>query len=91
MKSVRVRIEGMVQGVWYRGWTIEQAGLLGMNGWVRNRHDGSVEAVFSGADGDVDTMIENCWQGPALARVKKVLVAEETDPVEQGFSAKSTV
>ena len=46
--TIRVRITGRVQGVWYRGWTVDQARHLRLAGWVRNRLDGSVEAVFSG-------------------------------------------
>ena len=48
--TVRVRISGRVQGVWYRGWTVDEARRLGLSGWVRNRRDGSVEAVFSGPE-----------------------------------------
>ena len=46
--SVRVRITGIVQGVGYRDWTVRVAVVLGLSGWVRNRSDGSVEAVFKG-------------------------------------------
>jgi len=91
MKSVRVRIEGLVQGVWYRGWAIEQAEERGLDGWVRNRHDGAVEAVFSGESEEVDAMVESCRQGPPLARVKAVHVSEEPGLAESGFAARSTV
>lgn len=91
MKAVRVRVEGLVQGVWYRAWTTEQAGKLGLDGWVRNRHDGSVEAVFSGPEDQVDAMIEMCRQGSPLSRVESIEVTEETETVESGFSARSTV
>lgn len=91
MKSVRVRIEGLVQGVWYRAWTTEQAGERGLNGWVRNRHDGSVEAVFSGPEEQVDAMVASCRNGSPLSRVDSVLVEDETEEVESGFSARPTV
>ena len=51
MRTVRVVVTGMVQGVGYRAWTEEQALALGLDGWVRNRRDGSVEAIVAGADG----------------------------------------
>ncbi|MBT6510918.1 MAG: acylphosphatase, partial [Rhodospirillaceae bacterium] len=47
-RKVRVCITGRVQGVWYRAWTTEEASELGLDGWVRNRRDGTVEAVFAG-------------------------------------------
>jgi acylphosphatase len=57
-KSVRVRVAGKVQGVWFRAWTTEQATGRGLSGWVRNCRDGSVEALFSGPADQVDSMIE---------------------------------
>mgnify|MGYP001085032248 FL=1 len=53
-KTVTVRIEGRVQGVYYRAWTDQTARRLDLDGWVRNRRDGSVEAVFSGLAPQVD-------------------------------------
>ena len=76
MKSVRVIVTGRVQGVWYRAWTCEQATSLGLRGWVRNRYDGCVEAVFCGEPEDIDRMIDACRQGPPLARVENL---ETTD------------
>ncbi len=69
MACVRVVIHGRVQGVWFRGWTVEEARARGLNGWVRNRRDGTVEALFQGADPAVASMIEACRQGPPAARV----------------------
>ncbi len=89
--SVHVRIEGRVQGVWYRSWTLETATDLGLSGWVRNRRDGTVEAVFSGLKSNVDMMIERCHEGPPSARVDKVVVGTETGAVEPGFLQKSTL
>ncbi len=65
----RVVIRGRVQGVGYRAWTEDAAIEQGVEGWVRNRRDGSVEAVFAGAEEAVLTMIELCRQGPPGARV----------------------
>ena len=72
----RVMIRGRVQGVGYRAWVDHQARRLGLQGWVRNRRDGSVEAVFEGAEDTVANMIASCRNGPASARVDEV--AEET-------------
>ena len=71
-KTVRVRISGRVQGVCFRIWTVEQAHALKLDGWVRNRRDGSVEAVFSGSAEAVAGMIAACRRGPSSARVDAV-------------------
>lgn len=73
--AVRVSIRGRVQGVGYRAWTEFTARAHGLTGWVRNRRDGSVEAVFAGAADDVRAMIAACRQGPPGARVDAI---EET-------------
>ncbi|WP_407152033.1 acylphosphatase [Bradyrhizobium sp. ORS 86] len=67
-----VTIRGRVQGVGYRAWLEEQAVSRGLEGWVRNRRDGSVEAVFSGPDDIVADMIAVCSRGPISARVGAV-------------------
>jgi len=69
---LRVVIHGRVQGVGYRAWTEMMAVERGVEGWVRNRRDGSVEAVFAGAEEVVMTMIELCREGPPGARVEAV-------------------
>ena len=73
MKSVHVVISGRVQGVWYRAWTEGEAAGRGLNGWVRNRSDGTVEAVFSGTETEVAAMLDACKTGPRLASVNRVL------------------
>lgn len=70
-------IEGRVQGVFFRHHTKQMAGRLGLKGWVRNRSDGTVEALFEGDRAKVDTMIHWCHQGPPSARVTKVDVMWE--------------
>jgi acylphosphatase len=85
MKRVRVVISGRVQGVWFRGWTVDEATARGLDGWVRNRRDGTVEAVFSGAAETVEAMIAACWQGPSAARVDAVETFPDAGPVESGF------
>ena len=90
-RTVRVRLEGHVQGVGFRYWTEQVAGNLGLDGWVRNRRDGGVEAVLSGRPEDVARMLERCRQGPASARVDFVKVEEEMQPPPAGFDVKPTV
>lgn len=70
----QVTIEGKVQGVWFRAWVQEQARARALVGWVRNRRDGSVEALLDGAPAEVEAMIRACWDGPPAARVVAVRV-----------------
>ncbi len=79
-KSVRVRISGRVQGVWFRGWMIREAEQRGVSGWVRNLANGEVEATFHGAVEAVDDMIEACWHGPRASRVTDIVVAPAAAP-----------
>jgi acylphosphatase len=67
-----VVIRGRVQGVGYRAWTEITALERGIEGWVRNRRDSSVEALFIGLEDEVATMIEDCRRGPPGARVDVV-------------------
>lgn len=90
-KTVRVRIEGRVQGVWFRAWTHGEAQQRGLRGWVRNRRDGSVEALFIGPTSAVDDMLEACWQGPPAARVDTVIPAPAEDDGSTGFRQTGTV
>ena len=71
-----VTIRGRVQGVGYRAWVEHTATSLGLRGWVRNRRDGSVEAVFAGPTDAVEQMIDSCRRGPAMARVESVNATE---------------
>jgi acylphosphatase len=81
----RVIVHGRVQGVFFRGSTQERAELAGVDGWVRNRGDGGVEAVFEGAPEAVDDLVRFCEVGPSWARVERVEVSEETPTGERGF------
>ncbi len=90
-KSARVVIEGQVQGVWFRAWTTQEAELRNLRGWVRNRPDGTVEALFSGAEADVDDMIEACRQGPPAARVVNITEHPAEAPIEPGFGHRPMV
>ena len=68
----QVTIRGRVQGVGYRYWVERQAVAQGLEGWVRNRQDGSVEALFSGPEDVVSNMVASCRRGPSSARVDAV-------------------
>jgi len=83
--AVRIRIRGRVQGVWYRAWTVQEAGKSGLSGWVRNRRDGSVEALFCGAEPAVRDMIAKCRSGPSAARVDRIDETPGEPPPEDGF------
>ncbi|KAI6675269.1 hypothetical protein NL676_003175 [Syzygium grande] len=91
VKTVRVAIKGRVQGVFYRNWTIENATQLGLKGWVRNRRDGSVEALFSGKPESVEEMQQRCRRGPPAAVVTGLEVFPSTDDPGTGFERRPTV
>ena len=69
---IQVTIRGRVQGVGYRAWLEHQAITSGLEGWVRNRRDGSVEALFAGPADVVSDMVALCRRGPSLARVDAI-------------------
>jgi acylphosphatase len=89
--AVKVLIRGVVQGVYYRGWTVDEAQTRGLRGWVRNRQDGSVEALFVGRPAAVDAMVEACRQGPPSAKVTEVEQQTVTDDGAAGFRQLPTV
>ncbi|HCL85495.1 MAG TPA: acylphosphatase [Comamonadaceae bacterium] len=88
----RLRIHGKVQGVYFRQSTVQAAQARGVNGWVRNRHDGTVEALAVGAPHAVQALIDWAHHGPAAARVERVVVCEEAlpEPLPQGFAQQAT-
>jgi acylphosphatase len=87
-----LRITGRVQGVGYRWNMARQAKALGLSGWVRNRLNGSVEALASGPTDAVQTLIDWARRGPELARVDGVVVTEvEGGEVLDGFEQRETV
>ncbi|KAL6605808.1 hypothetical protein ACP70R_041461 [Stipagrostis hirtigluma subsp. patula] len=91
-KAVRVVVKGRVQGVFFRDWTVQTARELGLAGWVRNRRDGTVEALLSGDPAKVDEMVSSRLPvGPPAAAVTAVepSPADPVDPAD-GFHRKPT-
>lgn len=85
MNSKRLVISGRVQGVGFRQWMVEKAQALGLSGWVRNRLDGSVEALVAGDIAAVEEFLRLCRRGPRMAVVESI-DEELADPPEQfGF------
>ncbi|OIO61167.1 MAG: acylphosphatase [Alphaproteobacteria bacterium CG_4_10_14_0_2_um_filter_63_37] len=89
VRAVRFIISGRVQGVWFRDSMRKEAERLGIQGWVRNRPDRSVEAVAQGESERVEALIAWAWQGPPMARVEEVVVEEiAADPGVDGFRVR---
>jgi acylphosphatase len=89
--TFRLRIKGEVQGVGYREWAVEEANNRRLNGWVRNRGDGSVEMVISGPDAVVQDMLRATTQGPAAAQVHKIDILREDELPEPGFTRQRSL
>jgi acylphosphatase len=81
---LQVTIRGRVQGIGYRAWLEQQARQSKLEGWVRNRRDGSVEALFAGPPTVVAEMVALCRHGPPSARVDSV-VSETADDAQLGL------
>jgi acylphosphatase len=91
MKAKRVVISGRVQGVGYRAWLVEQATSLGLAGWVRNRADGTVEALLYGEPDSVEEMLRACRRGPRMALVTEIEEHLADDPpTSPGFRQMPT-
>ena len=86
-----IRITGRVQGVGYRAWAADEARTLMLDGWVRNRADGSVEMVVRGAPAAVENMIRRCHAGPRSSHVYQVLTEATAGVVATGFAIMPTV
>jgi len=81
----RVIVHGRVQGVWFRAATEAEARAAGVAGWVRNRRDGCVEAVFEGDAESVSALVAFCGRGPRDARVDRIECVEEPPEGIHGF------
>jgi len=89
-RTLRIAITGRVQGVAFRDWMRTEAQGLGLGGWVRNRRDGSVEAVISGDAALVEDMLKLCRQGPPAARIRNLTVLAEEDATYADFEIRPT-
>ncbi len=87
----RLVVSGRVQGVSYRAWMVAAARARGLAGWVRNRRDGTVEAVLSGPADAVSAMVRDCHQGPPAARVSTVHSEAIAAPDVEDFHQRPTV
>jgi acylphosphatase len=85
MSAKRLVISGRVQGVGYRQWMVEAARGIGVSGWVRNRPDGSVEALVAGDTAAVEELLRACRRGPRLAVVTQIDEQLADPPEEMGF------
>ena len=85
MTAKRLVIAGRVQGVGYRDWMVEAAAALGVSGWVRNRLDGTVEAVVHGPAAAVEELLRACRRGPRFARVDAIEEAPAEAEGAPGF------
>lgn len=88
MKRVRVRASGRVQGVFFRDTMRGEASDRGVAGWVANRSDGTVEAVFEGAPKAVEELVDLCRGGPGQADVDEVDIAGEEPEGLEGFEVR---
>ena len=89
-RTVHLMVTGRVQGVYFRGWAKELAEALKLEGWVRNRRDGSVEMLISGSAEAVGRMLKSCGEGPPDADVAKVEVIQEGGAAPKGFAILPT-
>ena len=91
LTTFRLRIKGQVTGVGFREWAIEEATARDLNGWVRNRSDGTVEMVISGPDDIIKQMLSRCTQGPEAAQVTNIDILREDQLPTPGFKRQPTL
>ncbi|XP_042502813.1 acylphosphatase-like [Macadamia integrifolia] len=90
-KMEKAIIKGRVQGVFYMNWTLENVKQLGLKGWMRNRRDGSVEALFSGDPDSVNEMEQRCRCGHPDSMVNSLQVFLSDEVPGPGFDRRQTV
>jgi len=91
LTSMRMRIEGFVQAVGYRNFAIAEATRLGLNGWIRNRADGTVEVLISGPTKTVEAFIAQAAKGPPGSQVKSFELHNSEPPAEKGFHRRPSI
>jgi acylphosphatase len=91
LTSLRVRVEGFVQAVGYRNYAIAEAKKLGLDGWIRNRSDGTVEMLISGPTKTVEAFILAAARGPAGSQVKNFELHKAELPAEKGFHRRPSI
>lgn len=84
-------IHGRVQGVGYRAWAAHTAEQMNLVGWARNRKNGTVEAVITGPEEDIQHFVSACYNGPSAANVEVVQVADGFDEELEEFEIRDTV
>ena len=88
--AARLIVEGRVQGVGYRWWAVEKARRLGLDGWVRNRTDGSVEILAIGESSVIERLAEVCREGPLGSSVRQLRIKASDDDGSTGFEQRAT-
>ena len=91
LTCLRFRIEGHVQAVGYRNYVIVEARKLGLDGWVRNRSDGTVEALAAGPTKAIENFFVSCSRGPSGSRVENVQMEKAEPPTEKGFRRRPSI
>ena len=90
MRAVQVIVSGTVQGVGFRAFVEREARALGLDGWVRNRRDGTVEAVLAGGESPVEQMLAILRLGPPASEVEAVHALPHEGEIAPGFIVKAT-
>ena len=91
LTSLRLRVEGFVQSVGYRNFIFEEATRLSLDGWVRNRADGTVEILVCGETKAVEALVAASMRGPTGSKVKNVELHNAEAPAEKGFHRRSSM
>lgn len=91
LACLRFRIEGRVQAVGYRNYVIAEATRLGLDGWVRNRSDGTVEALASGPTHALEAFFTACAKGPDGSQVQNVQMEKAEPPAQPGFTRRPSL